>query len=539
MREVSLVVPDATGKVGFEMQYEGGYVAPGNMTSQTSISRFILSALGQVFHGSEQDRSSSTILQELPLFSVTTDHTVGTAVSPNCPASVKLDLPSALVCAKMEVVSKPMPITQATGAADAIRGWEAMPRQAEAHSDRRSSWILRPVAHGPVHAARRQTRWSSLRLNFSAGRVWHTYRSDLGVRPQVGSIASLLQLTFAVPLDQLWLWLDSAVCASDRVKEYPSRPKHFSRFLRRVRDVCDEDAVPESYCGFLAIAGHVMRTVGRIADSRTLTSFMGSQFPKASINSYGQPSHKLPYSIPLIVRTNFASMYAHMKQRVARERPEFAMRLPTLLMKHMERVLREDLLHGLDTALLNTTVRTYYYATAPCFLEVVALVTGRQYPLDGALEWLLQKPIYGLRSQQRRQLFTRVFEAHAKNRSRIWIAKAPGEPLLVRDWILGVCNGLDWLSDHSSPASRSHPGPVFKSMGSWAIGSTGDVHLEATDGGFNNWWNAAVDGTGRSRVVNVSQRLRHRGGKHMDTFTSAAQWHARFLARLHRPVHCT
>ena len=55
------------------------------------------------------------------------------------------------------------------------------------------------------------------------------------------------------------------------------------------------------------------------------------------------------------------------------------------------------------------------------------------------------------------------------------------------DWVRGLIQGVDQLSDAGSlfPNVSS---PVFTSMGAWAVGHGGQVHLENVDGDFEEIW---------------------------------------------------
>ena len=46
-------------------------------------------------------------------------------------------------------------------------------------------------------------------------------------------------------------------------------------------------------------------------------------------------------------------------------------------------------------------------------------------------------------------------------------------PLLVSDWVEALTSGRDLLSDHGNWFGV----PVFKAVGSWAIGPKGEVHM--------------------------------------------------------------
>ena len=73
-----------------------------------------------------------------------------------------------------------------------------------------------------------------------------------------------------------------------------------------------------------------------------------------------------------------------------------------------------------------------------------------------------------------------------QTRPRRCVRQSDGAPLTVRDWVRGLIEGRDQLSDAGSALNASEP--VFKSMGAWSVGPNGEVYLENTDGDFENIW---------------------------------------------------
>ena len=236
--------PDPLGVIGFELQFAGGYIQPRNKLND--VAAFIMSTLDLASHVSEKARKVSTEVAQFPLFDVTaegvTSHHVG-----RCRLSNYLTLLAAVACERMEIVSAPLPMHRAAEAADAVLDWAAGP------------WLALNKTLEPNSS----TIKYDLALNFTNGRILTDYP---------GPTASLLdavvlpQTTVAVPLARLRRWFNAALGMTRQMgfkRGYPIKelPKSldtlgdFSAFMRRVDAACRADAMPEDYCGLLALSG--------------------------------------------------------------------------------------------------------------------------------------------------------------------------------------------------------------------------------------------------------------------------------------------
>ena len=209
---------------------------------------------------------------------------------------------------------------------------------------------------------------------------------------------------------------------------------------------------------------------------------------KESINTKDDPSHKLPYNLPVIVRSSLAAAYAHVRRLVEQTAPTLARQLGSHFQRHMHAVLLEDLPLGSATPLLNYSFRTYHYAAPHSSMQVISRMNPslRAQGFEAALEWLLQPPLQGKSGQARRRHFTQLFEERDAHHGHVRVRRDDGAPLLVRDWVRGLIEGRDFLSDAGSNFNLSVP--VFKAMGAWSVGPNGEVYLENTDGDFENIW---------------------------------------------------
>ena len=239
---------DLAGVIGFELQFEHGQVAPRLSKSHTTTRRrirdFVLSTLSMNDHVSDHARKSSTVLSELPLISATIENIMTTAPT-KCPLARTLGLPSALACARLELVSAPLPLRTAIAAADAVEAWAAGP------------WRALRVSGSPC------SRRYDLDLNMSLSRAY----VDVPARTSTLLDALVMpQTTVAVPLVRLRRWLHAALATAKNSGFKPARGVHvsqthagalgdFSAFMRRVDAACRADSMPEDYCGLLALSG--------------------------------------------------------------------------------------------------------------------------------------------------------------------------------------------------------------------------------------------------------------------------------------------
>ena len=253
---------DLAGVIGFELQFEHGQVAARSSKSPTITRRrtrdSILSTLSMMGHVSDHARTSSTVLGEFPLFSVTIEGYT-TTYPTICPLARLTGLPSALTCMKLEGVSAPLPLRTAIAAADAVEAWAAGP------------WKVLRVSGTP------SSRMYDLDLNMSLNRAY------VNVPARTSTLLDALvmpQTTVAVPLVRLRRWLHAALATAKNSGFQPARGVHvsqthagglgdFSAFMRRVDAACRADGMPEDYCGLLALSGCARFSIlGRRLDPR-------------------------------------------------------------------------------------------------------------------------------------------------------------------------------------------------------------------------------------------------------------------------------
>lgn len=512
---------DSSGEIGFELQFNmGQYISPANTNDASATAMFIATALDQVAHASEQNRRSSTELEHHPNFDLTTDHVTDAGVG-GCKLSKIWHLPGVLTCAHLEVISRPLPLHHAKRAADDIQAYFA---------DFSTTTTKSVRGNGPTTllAFNRDHQGSGKNPSLVLSTVPRLMSCQRGIRtycsPHLGPLlnASVFpQSTVAVPLHKLRQFLAAAVDplrvlntsskrarAISRSSLHAPKPSHFSQFLARVNRVCQVEALPEVYCGMLVLSGHLLRSVGRLREP-PLDVFHAK---------YAMLYAALPDILPVIPRSNLASAWAHVRKKLEREeRPSLApSTLAATFAAHMELVLFDDphLPLGLQTTLFDWPLKTYEYGTVGHFMRVVLRLSPTLHAkgFDAAVEWLTRSA-----SQEDRMHFTSTFEQISANNT-VRLARADGAPFCVADWIrLLVEEGRDALSDSGSSFSV----PVFKSMGSWAVGDGGKVHLEFTRFTFEKHWDhyasitkgwlsvhAALDAY-RAHVKDVHQILYH------------------------------
>ena len=209
---------------------------------------------------------------------------------------------------------------------------------------------------------------------------------------------------------------------------------------------------------------------------------------KESINTKDDPSHKLPYNLPVIVRSSLAAAYAHVRRLVEQTAPTLARQLGSHFQRHMHAVLLDDLPLGSATALLNYSIRSYHYLTPDAFMHTISEMNPVVHAqgFEAALDWLLEPPLQGMAGRKRRWEFTTLFAKREARYGPVRVRRDDGAPLRVRDWVRGLIEGRDLLSDAGSNFNSSVP--VFKAMGAWSVGPNGEVYLENTDGDFENIW---------------------------------------------------
>ena len=488
-----LRTPDSSGEMGFELQFNVMQrVCPTNVSDASALATYIAATLDVVAHASEQDRRSSTVLERHPYFDSTMEDDVQTGVG-GCQLSRIWTLPSKLTCSIFEVVAPPLPLRHAAKAADAVHAYftnaEAA-RPATVQGSQESMTLLTFHQRDQNSSSKRHARQYVLSTvpNPRCGRAFRTYCT-----PHAGSLLNATvfpQSTVAVSLHKLRHFFAAAADPS-RVRNTSSafarsrarkslkapQPSDFSQFLARVDRVCQAEALPEVYCGMLALSGHLLRSVQA-----------GPHDPSTYFHAkYAMVYTELPSRLPIITRTNFASTWAYVREQLEHEE-RLSLSSSTLaatFTRHMDAVLRGDLPLGLQTTLFDWPLRTYAGGTANHFMRIVQRLSPALHAkgFDAAVNWLTHT------ASQRERMDFSITYAQVSSNDTVRLTRADGAPFRVADWIQALTEeGRDALSDHGSSFSV----PVFKSMGAWAVGAGGHVHLELTRATFEKQWTPQV-----------------------------------------------
>jgi len=183
--------------------------------------------------------------------------------------------------------------------------------------------------------------------------------------------------------------------------------------------------------------------------------------------------------MPAVVRTNLGSLWAYVQTKAEGQSPGLSATLAARLPSDLHAVLNGDLPRQSDATLLDWEQASYAYLAPSYFVEVVratlsppGLSPSHAQPLsfDAALQRLAQA------SHKARSAFSRAFAAPQNTTTTFRLARAgDGQPLRVTDWAHTLAaQSKDLLSDDGSPFTY----PIYKSMGAWAVGAAGQVHLE-------------------------------------------------------------
>ena len=454
---------DPSTVVGFELQLLSGWLRPANLSTKT-MADFIERAMGLNAHTYEQHRQKSNVLLSAPTFDLAYEARSHGIDLGSCPLSRELQLPDAFLCGRLELVSHPSPLRAAIGTADDVAAWAAGATVGK-----------QLIKHGK---SRSQFQYD---LELHHGLVLTNVPYE-----QLSRVKVLPQATTAVPLAKLRQWMHAA---SDRVQVNFVRtpdPRHFSQFLRRVDTVCREDAMPETYCGFLAYCGHKARSIATATNSTYWATERKGHTVKERFNRGPSiPNATLPEILPIIPRSNVASAWEYVRAYMEHNHPSLTPDLATRVERHMHTILLGDLPLGIASPLFDVPQHTYSIATREFFMRVIREISPTMHTkgLRTACEWLFERPLDGSTSRDRRASFTR----HFLDLSHLaWVSynNSDGTPLLVSDWIHEFTQGRDFLSDSGS---YNLDGPIFKSVGAWGVGPKGQVYLENSQGMDFDW----------------------------------------------------
>jgi hypothetical protein len=477
-----LRIPDVSGEMGFELQFTGGVVEPRRMHDATD---FIISSQGIVNHAYDSSHVPGTVLSSYTNFDLTMESSRG----PECHLSRQLRLPCQMLCPPLELVSRPVPLREFSAAVDAVQRWAAGP------------WYSAVGSPDVIH------------LNFSGGRVIRGHGILSGGRALLDARV-FPQTTIAVRLSKLRCLLRASLNYGRQstgatwlgTHRRPARPNSFDAFLWRVDAVCRAQGGvrPEVYCGLLALCGHAARTIGLTSKSRDWAATMRTSMPKVALTRSCHVGGSLRGTWicggqedvvrPFLHRTNLASAWNYVREHVSRDHPSLAPGLAERFRRDMSTVLKGDLPDGMATALFDMTLRTYEIDTSRNML----LIARRIHPLlpNGTAglvamaKWLAAPRRNGSAERSKGQSGARypprvatdaersLFSKNFRNRflDRGVRVTRPGRQgsLRVSDWVDSLTRGVDLLSDHGNWFGV----PVFKSIGSWEIGTQGQVHIE-------------------------------------------------------------
>ena len=324
----------------------------------------------------------------------------------------------------MEIVGKPMQLTAALGVVSELEVWWA-------NVSRLSKKLLDP--------------------HLDSGHTLH-------LMPKQSTAEKFtLHTTVAVPLNQLRNWMVGAVNAATPDKSPPPTLGHAAAFLRRVLTNCRADYMPETYCGFLALAGHVARTVASSNDDAMARIMrIGGRAKYIFDRAY------LPERLPLLCRSNLGEAWLYVRDFVAKAFPALSPKLPALLVQHMKAILVGDLPAGIATLLYPMKVNIYNLQGEALFDRFRDLHPELPATTAAFVAWLSQNHSHWVAIQPSHRL-----------------VRLPPTP--VSRWLQGLLEGKDLLSDRDSELA---PLVIFKSMGAWSVGPSGVIHLENRRGDF-------------------------------------------------------
>lgn len=233
-----------------------------------------------------------------------------------------------------------------------------------------------------------------------------------------------------------------------------SADRHWKRTLSVVDALCSQrpnGCLPE-YHAFVSLAATVLRKVRRC----------GCDHPKRCMKSW-------------LVRTHFGDLAMHIKEKLGQQEFE---NIPN-------DVLVAGEFDGTEQVMPNGTID---YLRLPEFAEVGGMVFPRKPSSDELVTQAVQDmptDIHGLMDLSKRLLQNRAAvskrlrnrECHVHNRTTL---PSSVSSFTVKDWLDGLMQGKDLMSDHDSELSKaSFSHLMWKSMGHWRMKPGSDrVYLE-------------------------------------------------------------
>jgi len=229
--------------------------------------------------------------------------------------------------------------------------------------------------------------------------------------------------------------------------------------LSRVDDLCEahRNRCKKDYQGFIALSAWALTATQQSKDC----------------------GHPKRYMVPWLVRTHFGDMAMLIKEKYGAK----------TFKRAASDILRVGNLQAQSALLPNGTID---YLKLPEMAELSGMVHSRNPSLrkshketeqdmpttvDGLLQ--LSKKMLHYQDLINNRMRARRCRLHSKDNIN-------ARKLTVQDWLDGMQNGKDLMSDHDSPLSESaFSHMVWKSMGNWRMKPGSDrVYLECRDTGF-------------------------------------------------------
>mmetsp|Transcript_23213 Transcript_23213/g.59679 ORF Transcript_23213/g.59679 Transcript_23213/m.59679 type:complete len:246 (+) Transcript_23213:444-1181(+) len=174
----------------------------------------------------------------------------------------------------------------------------------------------------------------------------------------------------------------------------------------------------------------------------------------------------LPYSLPIIHRTNLGSADLHMRATVARDQPRLEPRLDAHFVERMEKLAAADLRKGRNahasarpSAIAATRPQNSHSRWSDTWLPR-SVRKGSRRPSPGSLQrrWALPHTCFGGSVSHFR---CRPFATLCTERGVSRVRGLDGGALYVRDWARALTAGRDLFSDHGRAFDLDKSWPVF------------------------------------------------------------------------------